>query len=45
MCKSFNLTKEQSMKAISEFEGREINPAELQNVILTVISDSKKVIA
>ncbi|HAU85561.1 MAG TPA: hypothetical protein DCW90_08680 [Lachnospiraceae bacterium] len=45
MCKSFNLTKEQSMKAISEFEGREINPAELQNVILTVISDAKKVIA
>lgn len=45
MCKSFNLTKEQSMKAISEFEGKEINPAELQNVILTVISDSKKVIA
>mgnify|MGYP004638936281 FL=1 len=45
MCKSFNLTKEQSMKAISEFEGKEINPAELQNVILTVISDAKKVIA
>lgn len=45
MCKSFNLTKEQSMKAISEFDGKEINPAELQNVILTVISDAKKVIA
>ena len=45
MCKSFNLSKEQSVKAISNFDGREINPAELQNVILTIISDSKKVIA
>lgn len=44
MCKSFNLTKEQSIEAISRCEGKEINPAELQNIILTVISDSKKVV-
>lgn len=45
MCKSFNLTDAQSLKAIEMFNDREINPAELQTVILTIISDSKKVVA
>lgn len=45
MCKSFNLTEAQSLKAIEMFNDREINPAELQTAILTIISDSKKVVA
>ena len=45
MCKSFNLTDAQSLKAIEMFNDREINPAELQTAILTIISDSKKVVA
>lgn len=45
MCKSFNLTDAQSLKAIEMFNDKEINPAELQTAILTIISDSKKVVA
>lgn len=44
MCKSFNLNDHETKKAISQFEDTDnINPAELQNVILSVVSESKRV--
>lgn len=46
MCKSFNLNDSETKKALACFkETKEINPAELQNTILTVVSESKRIIA
>lgn len=44
MCKSFNLNEAETKKALAQFKNMsEINPAELQNTILTVVSESKRV--
>lgn len=44
MCKSFNLNEAETKKALAQFKlADEINPAELQNTILTVVSESKRV--
>lgn len=44
MCKSFNLTEKETKKALAHYaDVSEINPADLQNTILTVVSESKRV--
>lgn len=44
MCKSFNLNDSETKKALEQFRNtNEINPAELQNTILTVVSESKRI--
>lgn len=46
MCKSFNLNNTETKKALSYYkDADEINPADLQNTILSVVSESKRVIA
>lgn len=44
MCRSFNLNDVETKKALSHYkDANEINPADLQNTILTVVSESKRV--
>lgn len=46
MCKSFNLNDNEIKKVLAHYKNTDdINPADLQNTILTVVSESKRVVA